>query len=115
MKLFVGEECWKFRKEHPEEWKSFGCGPGKFGDKIVFDSILGVSIVEACRIHDWYYRFWIGENRKMIDDMFLNNMNILIERENSSGIMRKCRLFVALCYYKMVREFGSQAYYEERK
>ena len=63
VKLYAHPECWLFRKNNPEEFKSFGCGPGGAGDKLVPDTMYGLDVSNACRIHDWYYRFY-PENTK---------------------------------------------------
>ena len=117
MKLYADKECWEFKEKHPEEFASFGCGPGGWGDFVVPDKILGVSVKQCCEIHDWYYRFYwqdTEEARERADRIFLNNMNRVIRAKSKSPRMRKLRFLMAAGYYKAVRLFGASAYFDER-
>ena len=74
IQLFADPECWKFQKEHPDEFATFGCGPGGIGDWFVPDTIWFLNIKPACQIHDWYYRFQPGaseEDRAAADRILL--------------------------------------------
>jgi len=118
IKLFADELCWQFREEHPEEWKTFGCGPGWLGDLLVPDKIYGISVKEACRIHDWYTRFWDAKpsesDRAMIDRIFKWNMlRIIAPKVKDEELLLKCLKRVQL-YYWAVRTFGGPSYWEER-
>ena len=58
-----------------------GCGPGKFGDRIVPDTVYGLSIKPACAIHDWEYsRGLTFKDKCDADENFLVNMFRLICR-----------------------------------
>ena len=117
MKLYADKEAWAFMARHPDEWQSFGCGPGGWGDWMVPDTLWGLPVTEACRIHDWYYRFhWqdTEEARERADKILLNNMIRIIEARTKCKLLLKLRLTRAHTYYKMVRKFGAPAYFEER-
>lgn len=117
MKLFADPACWKFRSEHPEEWESFACGPGDYGDYLVPDKILFLSVNEACRIHDWYYRFWpenTEDARSMADRILLNNMLRIIYNQTSGKWLKRARSRVALIYFRAVRSYGATAFFEDR-
>lgn len=117
MKLFAEPECWAFKKEHPHAWTTFACGPGDFGNYLVPDSILGVSVTEACRIHDWYYRFYPGdteEDRFMADRVLLNNMLRIIVCASKSKWLLRARYYIAHLYFTSVRKYGAPAFFEER-
>ena len=117
LKLFGDPECWKFKEEHPEEFKSFGCGPGGFGDFLVPDTVWGLNITDACRNHDWGYRFAhdCSEEGRARHDRILRNNGIKIVRFHTKNwLLRKLRLRRVQTYYTMVRSFGGPAYWEER-
>lgn len=58
-----------------------GCGAGGWKGKLVPETVWGVSIREACRIHD--YDYWIGglgiEAKKVADIRFYQNMLLIFE------------------------------------
>lgn len=115
VKLFADPNCWKFREEHPEEFDSFGCGPGGIGDWLVPDTIWGLSIKIACQIHDWYYRLSPGdteEDRAAADRILYNNILRIVNAKG--GNLVSLRRLRAKTYYEMVRWFGAPAYWEDR-
>jgi len=86
-----------------------GCGtPGWKGD-LVPEKLFGVSIAEACNVHDWMY--WAGEaaeaSREEADRVFLNNMLRIVEAESANWLTRAIRRRLALHYYEAVRDFGA--------
>ena len=89
-----------------------GCGPKGAVVDLVPDSILGVSIREACNIHDYDYsqgKTW--KDKKYADKRFLQNMGIIISaKENQWKWTRKLRMAIARKYYEAVRDFGGDAY-----
>lgn len=117
VQLYAHQECWLFRENHPEEFQSFGCGPGGTGDLLVPDTMFGVDISNACRIHDWYYRFWPGkteEDRAMADRIMRNNLLRIVRAKSNNRFSlwlreRNCQL-----YYNMVRNYGASAFFDER-
>ena len=115
--LYADPRCWKFREDHPEEWKAFGCGPGGFGDKLVPDTMYGLNVSEACRIHDWYYRFYPDSTpsaRKMADYAFRNNLIRIVEAKTKNRVLRWVRKRRCQAYYAMVRALGGPAFYSDR-
>ena len=117
MKLFAHKECWEFIEKHPEEFDSFGCGPGGLGDIFVPDTMYGLDISLACKIHDWYYRFYDGnseEDRKMADSILKNNLLRIVKAKSKSKILRWLRNRRCGTYYRAVRLVGGPAFYEER-
>jgi len=117
VKLYAEPECWLFREKNPKEYKSFGCGPGGAGDKLVPDTMYGLDISEACRVHDWYYRFYPGnteEDRKMADRVMKNNLLRIVKANTSNGFLLWLRRRRCHTYYIMVRNFGATSYFEER-
>ena len=116
MKLFVPSECQKFILEHPEEFASYGCGPGGIGDYIVPNTVYGLDINPACQVHDWQYRHSNDaseEARKNHDrTLSYNSMRIVVynTKNHILYILRRRRVKT---YYQMVRAFGGRAYWDE--
>lgn len=87
-----------------------GCGPGGFGDKLVPDKILWLSVKPSCQIHDWCYHY--GEtlaDKEMADRIFLNNM--LRQIWPAKSRWRIPRMLLAYGYYKAVKCFGARAFW----
>lgn len=117
IKLYAHPECWIFREKHPEEFASFGCGPGGAGDKLVPDTMYGLDISNACRIHDWYYRFYpenTEEARAMADRIMKNNLLRIVEAKTRNKFLLWLRRRRCKTYYWMVREFGASSYFNDR-
>ena len=117
VELFADKECWEFKERFPDEFKSYGCGPGGIGDFLVPDTVYGLSIKEACRIHDWGYRHckWASEeDRARHDRIFLNNMLRIIDAKTNLYILRQLRAYRCYAYYIAVRKFGARSYWCER-
>ena len=119
LKLYAEPETWAYRDAFPDEWLKLGCGPGDVGDYLVPDRILGLSVVEACRVHDWYYRFWeFGKtevHRNIADRIFKNNMLRIIHDNSRSVALRRARAWIAdRIYYESVNRRGAPSFFEER-
>jgi len=113
-KLYAPNECLEFQLSHPEEFESFGCGPGSIGDYLVPDTVWFLSIKKACQIHDWYYRLWKGTDRKEADKVFSNNMQRIVRNHTKYKWLLKLRLRRCNLYYQMVRKRGGPAFWNER-
>jgi len=116
-KLFADQECWEFKKKFPDEFKSYGCGPGGVGDFLVPDTIYGLSVRDACRIHDFGYRHSSvssEEDRKKHDRILRNNCLRIVNDHTKYRILKMLRYRRVKTYYMAVRFFGSPAYWEER-
>jgi len=84
-----------------------GCG-ARDGFNIP-NSLLGVSVSEACNVHDFMYdEGKTSEDRKFADEMFLQNMRELVS-VGDWFLIRERRLLV-LVYYWAVRLFGCKAF-----
>lgn len=85
-----------------------GCGPaGGFIMSaltlLIPDSLLGLSILEACNIHD--YCCAKGEiTRKQADNLFFDNMSALID--DTGGPLRPARHVMAFHYFLAVRTWS---------
>lgn len=65
-----------------------GCGPGEgWKNVIVPDTIYGISITEACDVHDWMYEMG-GDirDREFADQVFLDNILHLITLRSRTTI-----------------------------
>lgn len=90
-----------------------GCGPGGVGDRFVPDTVYLLSIFDACRIHDWMYRF--GEtlaDKDEADRIFLNNMVRIVEASRGPKWLKKLRLRRVQKYYLAVHLLGGSAFWK---
>lgn len=75
-----------------------GCGPGRLGNILVPDTILGVNIGPACRIHD--YGWHVAEEGTDVDtddiELFANGFRIL--KQKSSRLLLVPRAVILLMY-----------------
>lgn len=110
--LFAPEAYWKLTPEQKARVVN-GCGPGRFGAKVVPDSLLGLSILPACEIHDYSYA--MGESiddKNEADRVFLNNMLRLIDKAGGWWITISIRRWLAAHYYRAVADFGGVAFWK---
>ena len=88
-----------------------GCGPRGFGDKIVPDKILFLSVKMACIIHDFMYESGTTPAHKTkADDWFLDNMLAIIKHDSGFFLLRVLRERLAFGYYQVVSEFGEKCF-----
>ena len=85
-----------------------GCGPGWLGDWFVPDTIWGLSVKRACRIHDFDY--YMGTLKGEADLRFLENMQRIIIACTRWSWLKELRLRRAQTYYLAVRYAGDSAY-----
>ena len=105
MNLYMSEECRVFKEANPEAWDSFGCGPGGIGDWLVPDRMWGLLIVEACRIHDWYYRFSEDRSKeawRVANKLMLLNTLKIVRAKTKRTWLRKLRTVRCYTYYVFV-------------
>lgn len=90
-----------------------GCGPGRFGNYGLFDSVYWLSIKAACKIHDFDYAIGkTAEDKKIADHRFLDNMLKIINTQSKSSVLRILRRYRAVSYYNLVVECGEDAFKE---
>lgn len=88
-----------------------GCGVGGWKGKLVPDTVWGLSIREACNIHDWmYHEGDTIKEKEEADRVFLNNMLRLVDA--GAWWLRGVRRRRAHKYYLAVRMFGGPAFWE---
>ena len=118
LELFASAECWIFKHDHPDEFAGFGCGPGGIGDFFVPDTVYFLSIRDACRIHDFNYRHTSGidseDDRAQADRILKNNCLRIVDYYTKNRLLKRLRYRRVQTYYRMVRAFGSPAYWSER-
>ena len=115
LKLKAPQSFWEASEEDVDKVTG-GCGPGGVGDYLVPDTVWGLSIFLACRVHDWMY----GECHKiaglsegiiykrLADDWFLENMYGIIEVAGCR-LLRRLRRRRAKTYYWNVVQFGDSS------
>lgn len=88
-----------------------GCGSKGLGGWIVPDTLYGLSISDACNVHDWCYAEGVTHDDKLAADrLFLDNMYRIIEAE-SVGFLKPLRRLRARNYFRAVDRFGDAAYW----
>ena len=108
-------DCWLFKQRHPVEWATFGCGPGGVGDYLVPDTMWGLDISEACRIHDWFYRFCpdrSAEAKAFADNLMLQNCLAIVNAKSKSWTLKHLRTVRCHTYHFMVTHFGQSSWDE---
>lgn len=114
-RIYAPTDYWRLKATDPEKLNEIaqGCGPHGTLDRLVPDKILGLSIKNACKVHDFMYAFGINEEDRTEADMtFLNNMNRLIMARG--GFLCGTRKYLALLYYSAVRNFGGPWFWNDK-
>lgn len=96
------------------------CGPDsvmkRYGFDFVPDTVWGLSIRDACCIHDWMYQKGKTEaDRQRADRTFLNNMLRTIEHETESWWLKWLRKRRAWVYYRAVSIFGGPNFWDGKR
>ena len=105
-KLLAPLEYWYLTEE---EIKSVTNGCGSKKTEFIPDSILGLDLSEACRIHDWMY-YDLGTSKKEADEVFLINQKKLNKLDKASWLVKLLRGGVIYAYYIGVTLFGGNRY-----
>lgn len=112
--LLASDRFWNMSEDERNR-KHLGCGPGKFGDRIVPDTIWGLSILLPCQIHDDDYEHGkTEEDKREADCRFLHNIYILIQNE-PNNFYYMLRWNRAQNYYEMVMVGGHTAFWKGKK
>lgn len=112
--LLAPLEYWAVPPEDMHLHVSGRCGPGKgLGDKLVPETVWGLSITKACEIHDFMYEFGpkTKEYKEAADRVFLVNMLTIIDRKTKWEAVRFLRRRRAYKYYDAVAMLGDRAFY----
>lgn len=110
--LYAPAEYWELTREQRKILTN-GCGPGRFGSKIISDSIWWLDISEACRIHDFAYHIgWTHEDKLSADRSFMYNMLRLIDAAGGRWLLVALRRRAAVKYYRAVADFGGPAFWK---
>lgn len=108
--LFAPPIYWKLTPEQ-RAFLTNGCGTRRIGF-LIPDTAWGVSIKEACNIHDFMYRDGKTiEDKESADRTFLNNMLRIIDGESRCELIKVLRRYRAMSYYSAVRDFGGPAFW----
>lgn len=79
-----------------------GCGPGKWGDMLVPDTVYGLSIKPACYIHDCNYSEADTPDKRYEADLRLFRNSRRIIKLNSNKFMCWLRMLRISKYYVAV-------------
>ena len=110
--LFAPEEYWKLTDQ---DKKDMGCGPGKWGDYLVPDTMYGLNVKAACSIHDICYSLGKTDEDKVISDVLLFMNTLAIIEGKSWPVIREIRCYRAMTYYLAVSEGGEHAFWEGKQ
>ena len=81
------------------------------GGLFVPNTLWGLSITEACNVHDFMYFEGGNEKEKAeADRAFLNNMVRIIDAQ-SGPLLKWLRRYRAITYYSTVRDFGGPRFW----
>lgn len=114
-KLFAPEKYWKL-SDCERSKVCNGCGTKGLGGLLVPDTLWGLSIEEACDIHDYMYsRGATIADKEEADRTFLNNMVRIIQEDGTGAWpVKQLRLRRAKTYYEAVRIFGGPAFWANK-
>lgn len=99
----------------PSDYKSNGCGAEGHIDFIP-DTIYGLCICEACKIHDYMYEVGINDKDKAFaDDMFYHNLLFIITSYKKWYYPTFLAKIRAREYYLAVSNFGHSAFYANKE
>lgn len=113
-KLYAPITYWETKKQLPDVLKETcnGCGAKKGID--VPDTFWGLSVTEACNIHDWMYKIGVTRADKLFADaMFRMNISLIID-SNSNIVTAMLRHSRASKYYTAVTLWGDTAYWVDK-
>ncbi len=88
-----------------------GCGPSGAMFDLIPDTVFFLKIGEACNIHDFCYH--IGEteeDRKKADDLFLDNISMIVRKITNFRWLKLLRLRRAYTYFLAVQIYGKSAF-----
>lgn len=90
------------------------CGPNSWRFNLVGNKIFGLSIIDACCIHDYMYTYPVESNVEYkfhADRVFLNNMLRIIDAKTKNSWLKKLRRWKARRYYNAVDMFGGPSFW----
>jgi len=93
-----------------------GCGPGGWKWDIVPDTMYGLSVRDACDIHDWMYCH--GKtvlDKDNADKVFKANLYQIIEKKTSFWPLKILRRIRACWYYLAVSWLGHAAFWKGKQ
>lgn len=104
--LYAPSEYWKASNRQKIDIVN-GCGPRGWLQWKKLNHFFGLSVQEACNIHDWMYHFGTTKKDKSFaDERFYKNMNYLIEKNTQSKVLQFLRFVQAFLYYILTKYFG---------
>jgi len=101
-------------KEDVAEEIDNGCGTEGWKGKLIPDTIYGVSISEACRIHDYGYHFGktMADKEQADSDFLFNIRRTIIHETRWTKFLNWNRRKRAYIYYLAVAKLGKEAFLE---
>ena len=119
LKLYAPENYWNAINSQQDLSKILnGCGTDGWKGQLVPETLWGLSVTDACNIHDWMYEQ--GKtiaDKEEADRVFLNNMVRTVNHHHANNscifgcIKKKLQLIRARTYYEAVKHFGGDAFW----
>lgn len=102
-----------YAPEGYERAKNCSCGSGRWIINPVPDTVWGLSIKEACCIHDYMYLVGVDQkDKEKADRVFLENMLKIIATNTKYGWLKWLRNRRAYLYFVAVHRFGGPNYWD---
>lgn len=128
-RLDAPKEFWNDLKETPYKVKECCNGVGStvgFLGKITYhlipNRIYGLDVTEASDIHDYmctYPKYFKTKQdavnwKRMADNMLLDNVIIIIERDTRWQWLKNLRRYRAMSFYNAVDSFGDESFFDDK-
>jgi hypothetical protein len=111
----VAPKAYISAKQEERDAAGTGCGPSSAKIDLVPDTLYGLNVAQACKIHDWEYQYGKSiEDKEKADSRFLDNMLRLIDKYTSNQLLKTLRRRRAHTYYEAVKRFGGPAFWENK-
>jgi len=95
-----------------------GCGVGGWKGLLVPDTIYGVTVTEACHIHDWMYHLGVFPvDKARADEVFHQNLLSIINDHFKAWYLRPIKFLAkrrAYKYYLAVKLAGDSAFWANK-
>ena len=113
MLVLIAPESYRSASRAEIESRTNGCGPegwrGEIRDDL--DSLAGLDISEACRVHDWMYGLGGSDEQRLEADITLY-LNIAAVVLHTGGPLTPVRMAGAAAMYVAVRAGGHKHWQE---
>jgi len=114
VELYAPERYWNLTAEQHHAFTN-GCGTGGWKGELIPETVWGLSVSDACDIHDFMYA--VGAtiaDKEEADRVFLNNMLRIIDAAGGFSWLKALRRRRAHVYFEAVSHFGGPAFWNDK-